>query len=177
MTEYMSCPNPECGASWGIEEVSFQECDSCGYPILSADDDDADDSHQPHNPIVDLFRKAKCCACESAMKDSEHVNMVALNHQANWEYPIMGNFETNTYQQACAVLCDTCIESTFEHVKFALELRGEEFIYHDVETLEKLPILASNERSCRVCGCTDNRACADGCYWVEDDLCSACADI
>ena len=29
-------------------------------------------------------------------------------------------------------------------------------------------------RACRQCGCTDNRACPEGCYWVEDDLCSAC---
>lgn len=34
--------------------------------------------------------------------------------------------------------------------------------------------------TCRVCGCTDDRACAGGCVWVEDpeelgDLCSACA--
>ncbi len=27
---------------------------------------------------------------------------------------------------------------------------------------------------CRVCGCTDNQACQDGCYWVEKDLCSKC---
>ncbi len=25
-----SCPN--CDETWGIEEISFQECDSCGYP-------------------------------------------------------------------------------------------------------------------------------------------------
>lgn len=34
------------------------------------------------------------------------------------------------------------------------------------------------EPECRVCGCTQQRACltADGrCYWVEPDLCSACA--
>ena len=34
-------------------------------------------------------------------------------------------------------------------------------------------------RICRVCGCTDDRACmttAGPCYWVEDDLCSACAE-
>jgi hypothetical protein len=28
---------------------------------------------------------------------------------------------------------------------------------------------------CRKCGCTDNRACDEGCFWVEADLCSACA--
>lgn len=29
-------------------------------------------------------------------------------------------------------------------------------------------------RVCRVCGCSQFRACPGGCYWVEDDLCSAC---
>lgn len=28
---------------------------------------------------------------------------------------------------------------------------------------------------CRVCGCTDERACPGGCWWVEVDLCSRCA--
>jgi hypothetical protein len=32
------------------------------------------------------------------------------------------------------------------------------------------------EQKCRVCGCTDNNACEGGCYWVEDDLCSKCAE-
>jgi len=29
-------------------------------------------------------------------------------------------------------------------------------------------------RRCRICGCTDMFGCADGCYWVEEDLCSNC---
>lgn len=29
--------------------------------------------------------------------------------------------------------------------------------------------------ACRECGCTDNGACENGCYWVEPDLCSSCA--
>ncbi len=29
-------------------------------------------------------------------------------------------------------------------------------------------------RACRQCGCTDDRACAGGCSWVDLDLCSAC---
>jgi hypothetical protein len=32
-------------------------------------------------------------------------------------------------------------------------------------------------RKCKVCGCTQNNACPGGCYWVEDDLCSACNTI
>jgi hypothetical protein len=31
-------------------------------------------------------------------------------------------------------------------------------------------------RSCRVCGCTDDRACEGGCGWAEQDLCTACID-
>lgn len=27
---------------------------------------------------------------------------------------------------------------------------------------------------CRVCGCTDDEACPEGCYWIAPDLCSAC---
>lgn len=33
-----------------------------------------------------------------------------------------------------------------------------------------------SERKCRICGCTWNNACEGGCYWVEDDLCSKCAE-
>jgi hypothetical protein len=31
-------------------------------------------------------------------------------------------------------------------------------------------------RQCRECGCTDTFGCAEGCEWVEDDLCSACVE-
>ena len=31
-----------------------------------------------------------------------------------------------------------------------------------------------SEQVCRECGCTDERACPGGCWWVEADLCSAC---
>lgn len=34
----------------------------------------------------------------------------------------------------------------------------------------------TSDRVCRVCGCTDDHACPGGCYWVEKDLCSVCAD-
>ncbi len=27
---------------------------------------------------------------------------------------------------------------------------------------------------CRVCGCSNEDPCEGGCYWVEEDLCSAC---
>ena len=30
------------------------------------------------------------------------------------------------------------------------------------------------KQKCRVCGCTWDKACPGGCYWVEKDLCSSC---
>lgn len=40
-------------------------------------------------------------------------------------------------------------------------------------------LVAGPARACRVCGCTDGRACVGPvgrrCHWVEADLCSACA--
>lgn len=29
-------------------------------------------------------------------------------------------------------------------------------------------------RTCRICGCSDRKACPGGCHWVGPDLCSAC---
>ena len=50
-----------------------------------------------------------------------------------------------------------------------------ERLFEAVERLEDL----QSVRRCRVCGCTDAHACADGfgdpCHWVESDLCSQCA--
>ena len=32
------------------------------------------------------------------------------------------------------------------------------------------------KRKCRICGCTDEHGCVGGCYWIEEDLCSKCAE-
>lgn len=45
-----------------------------------------------------------------------------------------------------------------------------------------MPKLASSERFCRGCGCTDSHACPGGCSWVLLDIasatgiCSTCAE-
>ena len=44
MSNYSQCPNLDCQANWAIEEISFQECDACGYPYNDeADTDDHED--------------------------------------------------------------------------------------------------------------------------------------
>lgn len=52
-------------------------------------------------------------------------------------------------------------------------------IHRDAAVILHMPALEkalAAQRRCRVCGCTDYNGCACGCFWVEDDLCSACAD-
>lgn len=44
------------------------------------------------------------------------------------------------------------------------------------ELLNEQPELLTGgaTRRCRVCGCTENNQCPDGCCWIESDLCSRC---
>lgn len=36
------------------------------------------------------------------------------------------------------------------------------------------PPCAEGVATCRVCGCTNETPCEDGCWWIEPDLCSSC---
>lgn len=51
-----------------------------------------------------------------------------------------------------------------------------------LENIEKLkkeyPELTDKYFSwkCKVCGCTWDNPCPDGCYWVEENLCSSCIE-
>lgn len=55
-------------------------------------------------------------------------------------------------------------------------LRASRIIDNELRQNEivQLEQAAAGERKCRVCGCTEDDACAGPCYWVELDLCSAC---
>jgi hypothetical protein len=45
---------------------------------------------------------------------------------------------------------------------------------------DRVVLLDGGARACRVCGCTQERACVDPehgcCWWVEPDLCSHCGE-
>lgn len=53
----MNCPR--CGESWGIEEMSFNECDHCNYPNKWDEDEfdghdyDEDDYDDVENMVLD----------------------------------------------------------------------------------------------------------------------------
>ena len=51
MKNYSECPNLECQSQWGIEEISFQECDCCGYPNHRDNEDNwADEPDYEYDP-------------------------------------------------------------------------------------------------------------------------------
>lgn len=58
----------------------------------------------------------------------------------------------------------------------------EHLVCHKCYLETSLPELegSSEERACRICGCTETTPCVDDrgfpCSWVESDLCSACDD-
>lgn len=50
----------------------------------------------------------------------------------------------------------------------------------ELEDLEDLGLPGyedDGQPSCRVCGCTQDRACAGGCVWATADLCSRCVAV
>ena len=63
-------------------------------------------------------------------------------------------------------------------VKIVLTAEDLLFLMKNRETAlyveESLP--EASPARCRVCGCTEEKACPGGCSWVEVDLCSRCAE-
>lgn len=85
------------------------------------------------------------------------------------------------YYSPSSIYCLTpCTEdrarlmATPYHLRPRAAIEAGEDDLHDVDLVED-----DDNRCCRVCGCTEFDACADGCSWVRDpqeigDLCSAC---
>lgn len=79
----------------------------------------------------------KCCACETPLADSKHVNMVQVDKPAKWPYPVWGNFLTGHQNMAVAFICDSCYTTGMEsgtQIKFAVEI-DTEIKYHAIESL------------------------------------------
>lgn len=77
-------------------------------------------------------------------------------------------------------ICAACVAFTSQVHKDRAAQRERAFpdpgamgIRGDGATFE-IPAEVGPPRTCRVCGCTDNRACEGGCSWVGDTLCSKC---
>lgn len=89
-------------------------------------------------------------------------------------YAVIGRIDTDTPQIRCRVgvyghHMDVPAALLFYHLGPFVDQFGQ-------DNIEPLPFDDVFDRTCRVCGCTDAHGCANGCFWVEDDLCSNCND-
>jgi hypothetical protein len=82
----------------------------------------------------DIARKTRCGACGGQVR---RVNFVMIELKATWEYPTAGNVVTGESGRAVAVVCDACIDAQ-RRVREAVEFRGDEVVYHPLESLEKI---------------------------------------
>lgn len=84
--------------------------------------------------------------------------------------------ENKTLRKVIARACRMLAEGGFGIEVGCNETCTVETIPHCATCMMKTLIKrAENEHVCRVCGCTQGDACPGGCSWVEEDLCSACA--
>jgi hypothetical protein len=88
--------------------------------------------------LEQMKREGKCGACEGTMKDSKHLNIVALDKAAAWANPSWGNILVpGSHGRAVGVVCDRCVvKGRPKPVKFALERTDGKLIYHPVEELK-----------------------------------------
>jgi activating signal cointegrator 1 len=52
-------------------------------------------------------------------------------------------------------------------------MQGKQQLFDAEDWLFDAPHVFAGPR-CRVCGCTNDCACPEGCWWIEPDLCSNC---
>ncbi|MFH0904268.1 MAG: hypothetical protein V1854_03660 [Methanobacteriota archaeon] len=89
-----------------------------------------------------VMEKGTCCICDKPMKGSKYLNLAHLDKKAAWEFPVWNNiFIPNLADRAVGVVCDGCQEAAEKSgvggmFKYAIEVRGNDVIMHDIEELE-----------------------------------------
>jgi len=89
-----------------------------------------------------IREKGTCCICTKPLKDSKYLNLAHLDKKAAWEFPVWNNiFILNSPDRAVGVVCDGCQEAAEKSgvggmFKYAIEVRGNDVIMHDIEDLE-----------------------------------------
>lgn len=103
-----------------------------------------------------IKEKGTCCICTKPLKDSKYLNLVQLDRKAAWKFPVWNNcLILGLEDRAVGIVCDGCHEAAEKSgvsakVKYAIEIRGDDIILHDVEQLEDVEpvqdIMAEEER-------------------------------
>ena len=93
-----------------------------------------------------IKKNGKCCVSGKPLSTSENINMVSIDYIPSWEYPVAGNVLIPNYtKRAIAIVHDDELQPGATHImegkiKFAVEFRGEEIIYHPLEDLQKISL-------------------------------------
>lgn len=115
----------------------------------------------------------KCVRCGHVQSAASLVRYISADKALNTAYfACEGRFNRD-------VDCDWTLGGLFQiHKLEVLSDAGHVVpVFEPASPEEAQTLMAKNignMRKCRVCGCDDFHACPGGCYWVEDDLCSAC---
>lgn len=78
-----------------------------------------------------------------------------------------------------AILCDHHWNMVPPKLRAAIDADAKARSLHLVESTKAAIAHVSRAlglRACKVCNCTDGFSCANGCYWVADDLCNRCSE-
>lgn len=95
------------------------------------------------------------------------------------ELALTWNIENRSYEDDLPVRFDRAAIAARREIERALTceivdaLPADAFVASD-ERLPRIPSLLGGV--CSVCGCSQNDACAEGCGWAAEDLCTACVE-
>ncbi|RJX17688.1 MAG: hypothetical protein C4575_12655 [Desulforudis sp.] len=94
--------------------------------------------------------------------------------EAAEDYLTLGNIDDSEIQELEEKLNEVFAAWATKHGYLPTFCKIDNVEWVEVATLRHTPLVAN--ATCRVCGCTDDLACPGGCYWVEQNLCSRCAE-
>jgi ParB/RepB/Spo0J family partition protein len=119
-----------------------------------------DGKTQAPSPAVEKPEPAPTEAVEASAED---VPMMRCGMPAHYRLAFTANDDSVTYKAVCLQDRHMDILDPDQEAELVDAQRGD-------------VCEASALQMCRQCGCTDDYGCEEGCSWVEEDLCSVCAD-
>lgn len=110
----------------------------------------------------------------SAMQTFRAVRIDAQGQQIDRAEPLA--VRASTFELAADRVMEACIEAgTFDVRALPLDIIVRDAT-NDARRF-RCELITVELNTCKVCGCTDDRACSPPCSWVDDDLCSTPACV
>lgn len=89
-----------------------------------------------------IKEKGTCCICTKPLKDSKYLSLAQIDKKAAWKFPVWNSVLIQGLEdRAVGIVCDGCHEAAEKSgvsakLKYAVEIRGDDIILHDVDELE-----------------------------------------